>query len=45
MVDNWDLTCSLNFLIVISDGFWQNNSNVVQVANDLRQLIMLKPLP
>ena len=36
MVDNWDLTCSLNFLIVISDGFWQNNSNVVQVANDLR---------
>ena len=37
MVDNWDLTCSLNFLIVISDGHWRDSDSVVQVATDLRQ--------
>ena len=29
MVDNWDLTCSLNFLIVISDGHWGESDSVV----------------
>ena len=38
VVDNWDLTCSLNFLIVISDGYWQSNNEVVTVANQIRNV-------
>ncbi|MDA8532701.1 PilC/PilY family type IV pilus protein [Candidatus Pelagibacter bacterium] len=38
VVDNWDLTCSLNFLIVISDGYWQSNNQVVTVANQIRKV-------
>jgi len=38
VVDNWDLTCSLNFLIVISDGYWQSNNQVVTVANQMRNV-------
>ena len=38
VVDNWDLTCSLNFLIVISDGYWQSNNQVVTVANQIRNV-------
>ncbi len=38
VVDNWDLTCSLNFLIVISDGYWSSNHEVVTVANQIRRV-------
>ena len=35
-VANWNLTCSLNFLIVISDGEWQGHPTVLSIANQLR---------
>ena len=35
-VANWNLTCSLNFLIVISDGAWSGHSTVLSIANQLR---------
>ena len=35
-VDNWNLTCSLNFLIVISDGSWSGHSTVLSIANQMR---------
>ena len=28
-VANWNLTCSLNYLIVISDGYWSSHSSVI----------------
>ena len=35
-VANWNLTCSLNFLIVISDGEWSGHSTVLSIANQMR---------
>ncbi|MDC1224313.1 PilC/PilY family type IV pilus protein [Pelagibacteraceae bacterium] len=35
-VANWDLTCSLNYLIVISDGYWSSHSSVISVTNQMR---------
>ena len=35
-VDNWNLTCSLNYLIVISDGYWSSHNSVISVANQMR---------
>ena len=36
-VDNWDKTCSKNFLIVISDGYWSSHSSVLSIANTLNK--------
>jgi len=36
-VANWDKTCSQNFLIVISDGYWSSHSSVLQIANILNK--------
>ena len=35
-VANWNLTCSLNFLIIISDGEWSGHSTVLSIANQMR---------
>ena len=36
-VDNWNKTCSKNFLIVISDGYWSSHSSVLSIANTLNK--------
>ena len=42
-VDNWNLTCSLNYLIVISDGYWSHShSSVISVANQIRTAYNIK---
>jgi len=41
-VANWNLTCSLNYLIVISDGYWSSHNSVISVANQLRQAHNIK---
>jgi type IV pilus assembly protein PilY1 len=41
-VANWNLTCSLNYLIVISDGYWGSHNSVISVANQLRQTYNIK---
>ena len=41
-VTNWNLTCSLNYLIVISDGYWSSHSSVISVTNQLRQTYNIK---
>ena len=41
-VANWNLTCSLNYLIVISDGYWHSHSSVISVTNQLRQTYNIK---
>ena len=41
-VANWNLTCSLNYLIVISDGYWSSHNSVISVANQLRQTYNIK---
>ena len=35
-VADWNLTCSLNYLIVISDGEWGNHPTVLSIANQMR---------
>tara|TARA_A100001015_G_scaffold77929_1_gene86488 strand:- start:64 stop:3855 length:3792 start_codon:yes stop_codon:yes gene_type:complete len=35
-VANWDLSCSINYLIVISDGYWHSHNSVISVANQMR---------
>ena len=34
-VANWNKTCSINYLIVISDGQWSSHSTVLSIANQL----------
>ena len=34
-VANWNLSCSMNYLIVISDGYWSSHSSVLQIADIL----------
>ena len=41
-VANWNLTCSLNYLIVISDGYWHSHSSVISVANQIRTAYNIK---
>ena len=41
-VANWDLTCSLNYLIVISDGYWHSHSSVISTANQIRTAYNIK---
>ena len=36
-VANWNKTCSQNFLIVISDGYWSSHSSVLTIANILNK--------
>ena len=33
-VANWNKTCSLNYLIVISDGYWTSHGAVLNTANN-----------
>ena len=41
-VANWDKTCSINYLIVISDGSWQSHSSVLSVTNQLNNTHKIK---
>ena len=41
-VPDWNLTCSLNFLIVISDGYWSGHSSVISTANQIRVAYNMK---
>jgi type IV pilus assembly protein PilY1 len=41
-VPDWNLTCSLNFLIVISDGYWSSHSSVISTANQIRVAYNMK---
>jgi type IV pilus assembly protein PilY1 len=41
-VPDWNLTCSLNFLIVISDGYWSGHSSVISTANQIRVAYNIK---
>ena len=41
-VPDWNLTCSLNFLIVISDGYWSGHSSVISTANQIRTAYNIK---
>ena len=41
-VANWNLTCSLNYLIVISDGYWSSHSSVISIANQIRTAYNIK---
>ena len=41
-VANWNLTCSLNYLIVISDGYWSGHSSVISIANQIRSAYNIK---
>jgi len=41
-VANWDLSCSINYLIVISDGYWSGHSSVISIANQIRTAYNIK---
>ena len=41
-VANWNLTCSLNYLIVISDGYWGSHNSVISIANQMQQVNNIK---
>jgi type IV pilus assembly protein PilY1 len=41
-VSNWNLTCSLNFLIVISDGYWSYHNDVLSIADQLNKTHNIK---
>ncbi|MDC3233843.1 PilC/PilY family type IV pilus protein [Candidatus Pelagibacter sp.] len=41
-VANWNLTCSMNFLIVISDGYWSGHNQVISIANQIRNSYNIK---
>jgi type IV pilus assembly protein PilY1 len=41
-VANWNLDCSQNYLIVISDGYWGSNSSVTSIANQLNKSYNVK---
>ncbi|MDA8727205.1 PilC/PilY family type IV pilus protein [Candidatus Pelagibacter bacterium] len=41
-VANWNLTCSLNYLIVISDGYWHSHNSVINITNQMRSVNNIK---
>ena len=41
-VANWNLTCSLNYLIVISDGYWTSHGAVLNTATQLNKVYNVK---
>ena len=41
-VANWNLDCSQNYLIVISDGYWGSNSSVLGIAKQLNKSLNVK---
>ena len=41
-VANWNLSCSMNYLIVISDGYWSGHSQVISIANQIRNAHNIK---
>ena len=41
-VANWNLDCSQNYLIVISDGYWGSNSSVTSIAKQLNKSLNVK---
>lgn len=41
-VSNWDKSCSQNYLIVISDGYWGSHNSVLSVADQLNNTYNIK---
>ena len=41
-VANWDKSCSQNYLIVISDGYWGSHNSVLSVADQLNNTYNIK---
>jgi type IV pilus assembly protein PilY1 len=41
-VPNWNQTCSQNYLIVISDGYWSNHNSVLSLADQLNKSYGIK---
>ncbi len=41
-VANWNKSCSQNYLIVISDGYWGSHNSVLSVANQLNNTYNIK---
>ena len=41
-VANWNLSCSLNYLIVISDGYWTSHGAVLSTADQLNKAHNIK---
>jgi len=41
-VANWNKSCSQNYLIVISDGYWGSHNSVLGVANQLNNAYNIK---
>ena len=41
-VANWNKTCSINYLIVISDGYWSSHNTVLSIADQLNNTYKIK---
>jgi len=41
-VANWNQSCSQNYLIVISDGYWSSHSSVLSVADQIKNAYNIK---
>ncbi len=41
-VANWNLSCSVNYLIVISDGYWSGHSTVLSIAQQIKNAYNIK---
>ena len=41
-VANWNLSCSQNYLIVISDGYWGSHNSVLSIADQLNNAHNIK---
>ena len=41
-VSNWNKSCSQNFLIVISDGYWSGHNSVLSIADNIKNAYNIK---
>ena len=41
-VSNWNKSCSQNFLIVISDGYWSGHNQVLSIADQIKNAYNIK---
>jgi len=41
-VANWNLSCSINYLIVISDGYWSGHNTVLSIAEQIKNAYNIK---
>ena len=41
-VANWNLSCSVNYLIVISDGYWSGHNTVLSIAEQIKNAYNIK---